>query len=409
MRIHDLGVERGDGRVRLSALFTFEAAERAPHRVWVELDDTETGAEPSPDGFLLMGLPLAFWVGEPRVLIEGRCCSALRGNLDEAMRLFESWYAGKRPIPIEATEGFEATRPRDPRRTGLLLSGGVDSLATLITYRERFPEGHPDRIREAYFLRGINGYDFDADGRMEAWRVAAYERQTRRLHELGEAAGFQLTPIDTNVRTLFQEGHALRDVGWAASYIAPVHMLTRRVTDLLISSTSYGTAGPPHASHPMLDPLFSSAALRVHHPLPFELRFEKLALVASWPDALRALDVCLHVKPPVDEEANCGRCGKCIRTMLGLIALGKLEEAPTFPRHDLTAQDVKTVPVHAERHAPFIRPMIEPLCRVGRDDLADALVKIARRLESKHSLRRRTGRWIRGALRGSMSDRAARN
>ena len=44
-------------------------------------------------------------------------------------------------------------------------------------------------------------------------------------------------------------------------------------------------------------------------------------------DALGWLRVCYR-NP--DQAYNCGRCEKCVRTMLSLHALGALEQAPTF-------------------------------------------------------------------------------
>lgn len=52
-------------------------------------------------------------------------------------------------------------------------------------------------------------------------------------------------------------------------------------------------------------------------------RAEKTARISSWNIAKEHLNVCVH---PLEKGKNCSHCNKCMRTMITLEALGKLNE-----------------------------------------------------------------------------------
>ena len=402
MRIFDLAREETDGGVRVAATYRFEHCDLPERRVFVQCDGPTAGdLQPSPDAFLLIGLPLACWMGEQRVQVEGAVCTALRENLAEAMRLYAHWYDRAAPVALEPADGFRATRPAAGRRTAMLLSGGVDSLATLRANLDAYAPDHPDSVREAIFLLGCNTYDRPDGSALDPARARAYAGRIARLERLLASTGCELTVMDTNQRTLYPDWLSYRDVGWGAAMLAPAHMLGRRITDVLISSTGYGVDIPPGASHPLLDGLYSTAAVRARHSLPFLGRFEKLRLVAAWPEGLDALDVCLGIDTPSDGPVNCGTCNKCVRTMLGLVALGRLAAARQFPFDDLDVERVRDLPIADDLHVPYLEPMVAPLAAAGRSDLADALRLRLHRWNTRNSWRRRLGRTFRRAAPGS--------
>ncbi|WP_155319430.1 hypothetical protein [Desulfosarcina alkanivorans] len=91
-------------------------------------------------------------------------------------------------------------------------------------------------------------------------------------------------------------------------------------------------------SDPRLDAHFSSTGLQVLHTGFQYSRLEKVIMVAQWPAGLANVRVC--IRNPVD-RVNCGRCQKCIRTMLAFYAIGRLPEAVTFPGSDIRAEQVR--------------------------------------------------------------------
>ena len=123
-------------------------------------------------------LPLAVWMRERRVRIEGKVCCRLRDGLRAAMRSVHSLV---RPLPtprIEPTHGFAPTVPRVEPRASCFLSGGVDALSLLRSNRLDYPADHPSSIRDCILLFGLNSYDADASGPRPE-RLAVFEEHMR--------------------------------------------------------------------------------------------------------------------------------------------------------------------------------------------------------------------------------------
>ena len=103
-----------------------------------------------------------------------------------------------------------------------------------------------------------------------------------------------------------------------------------------------------------------------HHGLEMS-RFAKTAIVAEWPLALDHVNVCIS---PESDGENCGHCEKCLRTMLALIALGKLHVTAAFPSRDLRAEDLARLKIGNAYQASCYRDLLVPLRDRGRSDLA---------------------------------------
>jgi hypothetical protein len=84
----------------------------------------------------------------------------------------------------------------------------------------------------------------------------------------------------------------------------------------------------PSATHPLLDPHWSTERMEVVHDSCAGRRADKLALVGRDPVAQRYVRVCLRND---GGPYNCGRCRKCVRTMAMLELLDLLKDARTFP------------------------------------------------------------------------------
>jgi hypothetical protein len=96
-------------------------------------------------------------------------------------------------------------------------------------------------------------------------------------------------------------------------------ILERRYARLLIPSTHGYAFLSPGGSHPLTDPLFSTARTRViQHGSSF-LRAAKLERIAERDAVQDALQVCTR-----RSDRNCGACRKCYCTMLHLDVLGLL-------------------------------------------------------------------------------------
>lgn len=402
MHINDIRIERRGDRRRIAGGLRWEDADRPDQLLYFETSDAfADDLEPIPDAFLVAALPLAVWHGERRIRIEGAVSSRLRDGLETVMRIFEMWYERCRPLRIAPTGAYAATLPHTAAGTASFMSGGVDALALLRANRLDYPLDHPASIRDCLVSFGLNTYDFE-DGRPDSRRLAAFEAYARRMEQLGELAGFTPIPIYTNVRTLYEDFQTWADVGFGAGIVSAALAMPRRIRQVWLASEGAGLDPPPGGSHPLLDHHFSTSAVEIHHGQAATTRLEKTRLVADWPDALPFLRSCFQIELPREHRINCGACEKCVRTMVALVALGRLEEVGTFPHDDVTAEMLSSVRIRSTHDLIYYSECIAPLERRGRDDLA-------RPLRSRIAGYRRRQRWKQAAgwLRDLAATRAA--
>lgn len=107
---------------------------------------------------------------------------------------------------------------------------------------------------------------------------------------------------------------------------AIAHVMQEQFGTYYIPASYTYTQLHPYGSHPLTDPLFSSAGLRVVHDGAAFDRVERTDLVARSCDALDTLHVCWQDF----RLRNCSACQKCLRTMATLDLVGARERARSF-------------------------------------------------------------------------------
>jgi hypothetical protein len=288
------------------------------------------------------------------------------GHLNRVERLlhvYRSWVPSlPTPHVTAAGERAQAVDRKGPG-TAAYFSRGVDSMyeAALAT-QARPPLTH------LVFLDGIEPRHSPAvaAGEIEQATVAA------------ELLGLPLCVVRTDAHAL--TGHA-RD--WADVHgcvlAALATSLGGDLGEVVIPSTdSYATL-VPYGSHPLVDPLLSTASLTVRHGDIGAGRAGKVAAIATQrPDLLPFLKVC-YAEDRVD---NCGRCGKCIITMAALVACDALEAATGFPDEipfdELRA--MRPAPLQSRQHWVDVVRLLDDTGRAPevRDAILHALRRAAR-------------------------------
>lgn len=371
MIIRNFGtVASGDARVT-SAIVSWEDRVYPDQELNFEIHDGELDArqgtdESTADAFLSACFPLAAVHGEARVRIEGQPCPMLIEGLYTAHAWWTSW--GGMPTRAPKIETPVRGRGRNsgiPRRAVGFLSGGVDSLHMLMRNRRLYRQDDLAYISDALFIHGFDIGKRPRDPENERFRTALLGLQ----HVAGEI-GLRIIPCRTNLRHLpsmpdFWEhrhsGAALAAVGHAAIAGAAV----------LFLGSSYPVADPvPWGSHPAVDGLFSSQRVTLVHDGSRFSRLQKVCDLASWPTALAALRVC---PGGFGTRANCGKCEKCLRTRLELLAAG-VEETEAFGP-SLTPSELwnEAIPGPIGDRAIFYEDLIGPLRARGLDAICRVL------------------------------------
>jgi hypothetical protein len=367
MKITRIQLIRDAGFAVASARVAFEDRDHPEKQIFIKTpEDHASGFDANPDAFLTGCLLPALHLGEKRILVEDPVCPFLKEGLMVAMHILAHWTRGRyTPIPIEAAAQNHRVSVNPPR-TGMVMSGGIDSLAALRQNRLHYPDIHPAYIRDSFFLHG-----FDIGGVQERGaKLHVFDRAMTAISKITQDAGTTLVPVYTNIRHLCDERSLWLDSFFGAVLAAMAHSFSDRVNLMFIASSYDIPNLHPCGSHPLLDPEYSSCAMRIRHR-DYELpRLEKIKIVSEWDAAFQNFRVCLANVPDL---LNCGTCEKCVRTMTELTALGLLHKTRAFAADEITPADIAQFDITIRVRPPFYRPLIPLLRKQGRDDLADTI------------------------------------
>lgn len=365
-------VQSQDGR-RIAARIDWEDSARTPQSLYFALEPPHRlPPEPGGSAFLVAAVLAAWNRGERRVRVEGPLCPMLRDQIRAPLRTLAAWYPELGPPPVVEAR---ARDDRPPRGEGAvsLLSCGVDSLATLRSNRLTFGRGHPLSVRACLLVDMVDERTPDAPvPNPDAGKIDAARR-------VCADAGAEAMMMRTNLWSLDGDGWFFAKSAFGAMYASTALCLAGAFCHAFIAA-SLDAEHPfvPAGSSPLLDPYYSTGRMQVHHHGTHMSRLERTRLIAEWPVALDNLRVCVH---DVRGTGNCGTCEKCIRTMLMLVALGRLEECAAFPVRDVDRALLETVVEYRMVWVGNLRDgyaaLVPLLERRGRHDLVagiDAIV-----------------------------------
>ena len=270
-------------------------------------------------------------------------------NLESLQEILTAWHPHLRRITVDAP----VAGPRIPGPECVaFFSGGVDSFTTVCR--------HHDRITRLVLVRGFD---------IPLTETPIWSLTVERLQQAAADLQRPLVLVETNVREALDRAGDWGIVTHGAGLASIGHVLGAQAGTVLVPSTHHLRDLFPWGTHPLLDALWSSDAVRFTHDGAHLTRVEKTASIARNPIALRYLRVCWKN----DGGAyNCGSCEKCLRTMIALDLAGALEDCRTFPGR-LDAPRLGSVWVDSENAASFARENLERARELGRDELVDAL------------------------------------
>jgi hypothetical protein len=356
--------------------------------VWFEVPEPESdGLSKTGNPWLLALMPVAVHLGESLRLPLPVDPELLLGA-EEIMRAWAKWFPGLRPSPIDAEILRPTSHAQPAGRTALFFTGGVDSFFSLLHAEAPGRRPLPGE-RPVEDLVYVWGYDIPLSDR------ASFDRKQAQLGSLAHRLGKRLVTLATNLRET-----RLGDLDWGArahgaALGAAGLMLEGRWSEVRISSSNSYENARPWGSSPFTDAFMSTTATRlVHHGAGFD-RFDKLEFLAGSDAAIESLHVCWQT----GTDRNCGRCEKCLRTLLALEILGVRHRAATF---DAPALDLRLVRRlrYGRAAAPHnLRRLIRAARERGRRDIVragEAAFARDRRLRRIETALDRVGRGVAG-------------
>lgn len=158
-----------------------------------------------------------------------------------------------------------------------------------------------------------------------------YHARLERPRRFAEEYGFEFVASDSNLQNVVEQNHFKSHT---YSSLFAVYCLQK-----LYSVYYYSSGGYKYDEFTLIDfpticcgsyemlslPLLSTHNLRIYSEGEGMSRMTKLKSVVKYAPSYKYLNVCLN------EGDNCGKCEKCVRTLLGLDALGALDKySPVF-------------------------------------------------------------------------------
>ena len=323
--------------------------------LWFEYEG-ETTFPYAADLFLLACLTPAMIEGKQLEMDSSfQLSPTLMDNLAHFQALFDQWYPHLHSVPIQASSYASPPATATPA-VGCLFSGGVDSLYTLLKNQQAV---------DTLFL--CIGMDLQLQ---EQQRIA----DTRlRMQALAERLNKRLITVTTNIRHIFPQ---LQSSYSHATIFCGIALATG-IKQLYIPASHTALELFPWGSHPLTDPLMANGITEViHHGVI--TRSEKTAYLSHYQWALDELRVC-----NTSDQYNCGKCEKCIRTMVTLAMLGK--QSAVLPNFQL--QQLKTITLYDESAYTFWDDIRHAAQRWHHPEIAKQAQRICRRYEVKQALK----------------------
>lgn len=261
---------------------------------------------------------------------------------------FQQFFPELNIIPILA-ETKASVQPR-AKGVGSFFSCGVDACYTFLK--------HHDEITAGIL---IHGFDYLQN------KSIAKDAVSTMAQEAAARLNRPLIEVETNIRSL-GDMYVPFDTQYHGSMLASVALLlSPQLGTVYIPSSYHYDDLFPWASHPQLDPLWSTETTQIHHDGCDVTRSQKVDRVAQSDAALSVLRVCFKDYTTSGTAYNCGMCEKCVRTMVDLRIAGALERCTTF-RRSLHLKSVARIDLrHAKKNVSFYTGSLKQLKEKGSD------------------------------------------
>lgn len=365
MRVVDITEDTREGWRTVEATVVWETRRHEPQQIHYSAPEShEHMVSTTPDMFLCSSAMAAAYEQETRIVVDDPVCPKLVEGVSQAFEIQRHSRGDFVPPSIEGPTTDGPRRPMTRPTSAVMFSGGLDSLATV---RENRRTHTPND--EAYFRYGVVlGSGFDE------FEILPGTRFWESLATIADDAELELIPIQTNARTLQPTNHFFLTYLFGPLLASIGHFLAAGLTRVSINSAGVSDTETLMGSHPEVDPLFTSGAISVIHDLDTTTRLEKTRKISDWPVIKGRMRVCLFQPDYENNRLNCGRCEKCVRTMLSLLALGRLDDLALFEPVDITPEFIGKRVTLASTTWSFYPEIADALHDAGYPDL-EAVVR----------------------------------
>jgi len=300
------------------------------------------GTRPAAATALLPVLTIVAAASGRDLHVDAPVCAAALAGARRAAATVSAWFGWHDARPGAATE-FDAPPTGAEGDDALFFSRGLDSMSSWIVLRDA---GVPP------------GRLIALDWRDPPYATPGTEAILAGTRSAAALTGVPLSRVSTNARD-WLDPLAEWTKAFGATLATTALALDGMVSRALITSSFPPGVVSAHGSHDDLDPLWSSAGVRVEHfhPVPGG-RIDRARVVSTDAWACRWLKVCWE-RPG---DGNCGVCRKCLLTMSAFHVIGALDRVQPAFDAPLAPPAIRTVTAE-----PTVVPLIAEVLAVYRD------------------------------------------
>ncbi|GAA5218968.1 hypothetical protein ACFSJ3_16570 [Corallincola platygyrae] len=249
---------------------------------------------------------------------------SLQDNVEKLCAIYGQWLDKEMTLTRAGSAESQKVEPLPAERgTGCFFTGGVDSFYTYLK-----------NAKEITHIIYVHGFDVKLD------QTEVRQQVSENLAAIANAFDVKLIEIETNFREIWDLTGPWGELTHGPALATIAHLLKRHISKVIIPASYTYNDLFMWGSHPITDPLWGDSQLSFVHDGCEARRTEKVAAIANSDIALKHLRVCYMTNTT---EFNCGRCQKCQRTMINLLAAGALERCTTFPGAKLNFRKLKYI------------------------------------------------------------------
>jgi hypothetical protein len=275
------------------------------HQVFFESDDIDLA--PAREALVALSLYPCMKTGSD-LEVNGGISARVLQSISHIMDVYHCWYPLFQHINLCNVQAVP-TEIGKAKRVALFFSGGLDCWYSLLK--------HQSEITDLVYIWGWEVHHEDR---------SLFEKDLNFLRRISESYSKHLVVIRTNLRE-FTETYIPWHWMYGTVMAAVAQMVSGEISKVYISSGDWYSSIMPAGSHVLVDPHWSTENLEIIHDSLEVTRLGKALLVGQDPLALQTLRVCWEHPGGV---LNCGRCEKCLRTMVNLQVVGALDRCTTF-------------------------------------------------------------------------------
>jgi len=258
-----------------------------------------------------------------------------RSGADANVALAATWWGGTDHLRLEQPRRRFLSRRRQATRRAegraVCFTGGVDSFFTLL--RGDHAPTH---------LLFVIGFDVDEH---DAERI---ETMLATLRAVGEATGTRPLAVTTELRSHSRFSAISWEHTHRAALATIAHLLHPTIGALVIPPSYAHNRLIPWGSRPDTDPRWSVPdRTTIEHGDTSIRRLDRVFAIAADPLVHAHLRVCWKNQAGL---LNCGRCEKCLRTMVMFAGADQLQYVQTFPDRSLLPTALGDLPAIEPHH-----------------------------------------------------------